>query len=155
MGDYLRTTRECTLDSLHSLQAKAMRAHVEKYELGDIEKSILICCETVSTKKKKGFLNAKAEVILTSMLLTPQWLIWAAGKENEIPGVLSARLHELRVRDYEKSDLNKLVADTGLDISGLRTDTVEVGSAFIGLGSEPAAQKFRTILTEMVAKAQV
>ncbi len=153
MGDYLRATRECTLDSLHPLLAAAVRNHIEKYELEDTEASALMCCETISTKQKKGLFRSKTEVTLTSIIFTPQWLIWAAGKENETPGVLSARLHDIRVQDYEKSDMYKMIQDTGLNISGLRTTGADgLGSIFFGLGPEPAAQKFRTMLKDAIAK---
>jgi hypothetical protein len=152
MGDYLRTTRECVLDSLHPLLAAAIRGYIEKYELGDIEAHVLMCCETTSTKKKKGMLRRKAEVTLAGIIFTPQWLIWAAGKENEAPGVLSARLHDIRVQDYEKSDMYKLIPDTGLNILGLRTGDGP-GSIFFGLGPEPAAQKFRAMLKDALDKA--
>lgn len=148
MGDYLRTTRECTLDSLDPVLATAVRAHIEKYELDNAAESVLMCCETTSTRQKKGLFGGKTEVILTGIVLTPQWLIWATGKTNEIPGVLSARLREIRVQDYVQSDLYKLVQDSGLNISGLRTDAGNAGTAFIGLGPEPAAQKLRLALKE-------
>jgi hypothetical protein len=153
MGDYLRTTRESTLNNLNPALLATIRTHIEKYELGDIDTSALICCETTSTKQKKGLFGGKAEIILTDVILTSQWLIWATGKENESPSVLSARLRDIQVQDYEKSEMYKLMQDTGLNISGLRTDAVDLGSAFIGLGSEPAAQKFRTLLKETLAKA--
>ena len=91
--------------------------------------------------------------MLTGIMLTPQWLIWATGSENEAPGVLSSRLRDIQVQDYEKSDQFKLIQDTGLDISGLRINAVDRGSAFIGLGPEPAAEKFRAMLKEALAKA--
>lgn len=153
MGEYLRTTRECSIDNLNAVLAAAIRAHIEKYELGDIEASALICCETTSTKQKNGLFGNKTEVILTGVILTPQWLLWAAGKSNEVPGVLSAKLRDIQVQDYEKSEMHKLVKDTGINISGLRTDAVNLGSVFIGLGSEPAAQKFRTMLKDAIANA--
>lgn len=153
MGDYIRTTRESTLNNLNPILITAIRSYIEKYELGDIDKSTLICCETISTKQKKWLFGGKAEIISTGIILTPQWLIWATGKENESPSVLSARLRDIQAQDYEKSEMYKLMQDTGLNISGLRTDTVDLGSAFIGLGSEPAAQKFRSLLKEALAKA--
>jgi hypothetical protein len=153
MGEYLRVTRESTFNDLNPALVSAIRAHIEKYELGNLETSALICCETTSTKQKKGLFGGKAETILTGAILTPQWLIWAAGKENESPSVLSARLRDIQVQDYEKSEMYKLMQDTGLNISGLRTDAVDLGSTFIGLGPEPAAQKLRTLLKEALAKA--
>lgn len=153
MSEYLRATRECTLSSLNPIVAASLRAHIEKHQLEISESSILMCCETTSTKQKKGLFGGKAEVILTGIVLTPQWLIWAAGKENETPGVLSARLRDIQVQAYEKSDMYKLIQDTGLTVSGLRTDTADRGSNFIGLGPEPAAQKFRTLLKEAMVTA--
>ena len=151
VGDYLRTTRECTLDGLNPVLVTAVRTHIEKYELNDTVASALMCCETTSTRQKKGLFGGKTEVILTGIILTPQWLIWATGKTNEVPGVLSARLSEIQVQNYEQSPMYKMVQDSGLNISGLRTSEGGTGTAFIGLGPEPAAQKFRSILKEAMA----
>lgn len=153
MGDYARTTRECTLASLHPTLATSLRAHVQKYELGDGETAVLICCETVSTRSKKGLFGRKTEVVHTAVLVTPTYLIWATAKDNETPGVLSARLRDVQVQDYERSELYKLVPDSGLNITGLFTNATAPGSSFIGLGPEPAAQKLRTVLKEAVANA--
>ena len=153
MGDYLRVTRECSLASLNPRWSAAIRAYIEKNELGDIEGTALICCETTSTKQKKGLFSSKAEVHITGALCTPKWLIWAPGKENEIPSVVSARLRDIRALDYEKSDSYKLIQDNGLSISGLLMDVPEQASIFIGLGPELAAQKFRTVLKEAIEKA--
>lgn len=153
MGDYLRTTRECEFDDLQPLLVTAIRGHIDRYELGDIEGSALMCCETTSTKKKKGLFGGKTEVILTGVVITPQWLIWASGKEGEAPGVLSARLDDIRVQDYEESEMYKMMQDTGLNVLGLRTGASDLGSVFIGLGPEPAAQRFRAMLKEAIATA--
>jgi len=152
MGDYLRTTRECAVEDLQPPLVTAIRGHVDRYELGDIEGSALICCETTSTKKRKGFFGGKTEIILTGVVVTPKWLIWASGKEDEVPGVLSARLQDIRVQDYEKTELYKMMQDTGLNVLGLRTGTNDLGSVFIGLGPEPAGQKFRAMLRAAIAK---
>ena len=151
MGEYVRTTRECTLDSMHPSLADAIRAHVERYGMEDVLALASICCETVSTKQKKKLFSSKAEVVIAGVVLTPKWLIWAGGKENENPGVLSARLQNLRVEDYEKSSMYKLMQDTGLDVFGFPVGD-ELGSVFIGLGPEPAAQKFRDMLKEAIAE---
>ncbi len=147
MGDYARATRECTLDSLHPPLAAAIRSHIERYELGELEAQVLMCCETTSTKKKKGLFRRKAEVTLAAIIFTPKWLVWAAGKQGEVPGALAARLHDIRMQDYEKSEMYKLMQDTGLNIFGLRSGEGP-GSVFFGLGPEPAAQKFRDMLRD-------
>ena len=153
MRDYVRATRECTFDGMKPFLAQAIRAHLEKHLLGALEASALMCCETTSTKQKKGLFGGKAEVILTGILLTPQWLIWAAGKETETPGVLSVKLRDIEVLDYEKTDQYRLIEDNGLSVEGLRTDGVNPGSAFIGLGPEPVSQKFRSLLRDAQMKA--
>ena len=148
----LRTTRAGTLDGLAPAVAGAIRAHAASYQLGDPAAPGAACWETVSTKKK-GLFGGKPEVLLTGSVLAPPMLIWAAGKEGDKPALLSARLRDLQVQDYEQSSMCKLVPDTGLNINGLRTDAVELGSAFIGLRPEPAAQQFRAALAEAMATA--
>ena len=151
MGEYHRTTRECTLDSMKPVLAEAIRVYIEKYELEGVEESALMCCETVSTKQKKRLFGSKTETILLGVILTPKWLIWAVGEENERIGVLSAKLGEIQVEDYEKTEMYKMIQDTGLNVSGLRTAD-GICSAFIGLGPEPAALKFRDLLKDAMTK---
>ncbi len=151
MGEYLRVTRECTLDSMHPALSAAIRAYIEKYELEDVEPSALMCCETTSTKQKKKLFSRKTKVVLTGIILTPKRLIWATGEENKNLGVLMVRLSDARVEDYEKSSMYKMMQDTGVSIFGLHTSD-GFGSAFIGLGPEPVAQKFRDMLKEAIAK---
>jgi hypothetical protein len=110
MGEYQRTTRECSLESMHPELAASIRAHIQKFELDDIEASTLMCCETISTRQVKRLFGSKEEVILTGVLLTQEWLVWATGRKNETPDVLSARLRDIRVQDYETSDMYKMIA---------------------------------------------
>jgi hypothetical protein len=152
MGEYHRVTRGCTLDGMRPALADAIRAYIEKRELRDVAAAALMCCETISTKQKKRLFGRKTEVMLLGALLTPQWLIWAVGKESEDPGVLAARLRDIHVQDYETTTFHKMIPDTGIHIDGLRTGK-DVGSAFIGLGTEPAAQQFRDALKEAIAQA--
>ena len=152
MGDYHRVTCECTLDSMRPELTAAIHAHIERYGLEDVVASALICCETISTKQKKKLFGSKTEVEIAGVILTPKWLIWAGGKENERAGVLSARLQDLRVEDYEKSNMYKMIQDTGLNVFGFQTAN-GLGSVFIGLGSEPVVQKFRDMLKEAIGQA--
>lgn len=142
MGDYTRTTRECTLDSMRPDIASAMRAHVEKYNLGDILSKPVLCIETTSIKAKKG-LFGKAETIHTGAVLTSGWLVWASGADSTSIGVLSARLGQVTVQDYARSSFAQLVPDTGLNVNGLYTDASEPASAFIGLEENAAGRKFK------------
>ncbi len=151
MGDYLRSTRLCSFPQLTPALTTALRAHAEQQQLGDLAAARL-CCETISRKPKKG-LFGKEEVITTDVVLTPQWLVWAAGQPGQAPAVLSARLGTITVQDYEKSPLYKLAPDTGVNVSGLLTDGVNPGTAFIGFGPEPAAAEFRAALIAAIAAA--
>lgn len=153
MSDYQRTTRECTLTTIHPGLAAAIRTHLEKHGLEGILSTVVAGIETVSTKQKKGLFGGKSEAVRTAVLLTSDWLVCASLKDNDRPGVFSARLGELQVQDYEKSDLYRLAPDTGVDISGLRSDETGTGSYFLGLGPEPAAQSFRAGLKDAVARA--
>jgi len=152
MGYYHRKTRECTLNSMHPELAAAIRAHVESYEREDVVASAMFCCETISTIQKKKLFGKKTETEIAGVILTPKWLIWAGGKENEKVGVLSARLQDLRVEDYEKTKMYEMIQDTGLNVFGFKI-AHDLGSVFIGLGPEPAGQKFREMLKEAIGKA--
>jgi len=147
MAEYHRATRECELSGMRSELATAIYAHIEKLELEDEITAALICCETTSTKQKKKLFGSKIEVEIAGVILTPKWLIWAGGKENEKIGVMSARLQDLRVEDYESSSMYEMIQDSGLNVYGFKIAS-HIGSVFVGLGPEPAADTFRTMLKE-------
>lgn len=151
MDNYRRSTRECTVDGLRPALAAAIRAHAEKRGMADALSSPLLCCETTSTRKKRGLFRSKEEVFLLGAVLTAEWLIWATGKEGERPAVIAARLRDIRVEDYETST-RASQEDRGVSIFGLHTGE-GFGSAFIGLGPEPAARLFRERLKDAVARA--
>ena len=152
MSEYLRTTQECTLDTMRPELATAIQAQMEKLSIDAADHSAATCFETISTKQKKGVFQRKSQVIVTGILLTPKWLIWATGKENEQPGVLSADLNDIQIEDYEKSTMYKLAQDSGINILNIPTPT-GLGTVFIGLGPGSASQKFRTSLREAIQKA--
>jgi hypothetical protein len=152
MGDYKRTTRECTLETLRPELSAAIRTHVEKHNLGDILSGAVACIETTSEKSRKGLFGS-AEIIYQGAVLTKGWLVWASGGTKAAMGVLSARLNQLTVQDYAKSDFAKLIPDTGVQVTGLQTGTSEAGSAFIGLEENAAGRKFREALITAVQGA--
>lgn len=151
MGEYQRTTRECTPEKMQPELQKAIQAHLERYNLEGIFENILICCETISTVEKKKLFGKGSETEISGVILTPRWLIWAGGKENEKMGALSARLQDLRVVDYEETKMYQMIKDTGLNVDGFRTGQgTGPATVFIGLGAEPAAKKFRELLKEAI-----
>jgi len=148
MGDYLRTTHTCTLASMRPELVAVIRTHIQKYELGNLEPLVMWCCETTSTKQKRGLFGGKPEIIHTGVLLTAEWLIWAAGTIPGPIGVKSARLRDIQVLDYEQSTDYKLIPDAGVVIHGRYTNAESVSSSFIGLGPEPSAVQFRSALRD-------
>ena len=93
MGDYQRSTRACTLATLTPALAEAIRAHVERYQLGDLGGPGVACWETVSTKKKKGLFGGKPEVILTGIVLAPPVLGVRLLAAEQHPAVVATPHH--------------------------------------------------------------
>ena len=147
-----RKTRECSINDLRPEIVSAIREHAELYKLGNIETNLLICCETTSTEKKGGFFNSGSETTIGVVLLAPEWLIVAAKRGNEEPAIISGQLRNIQVHNFEDSAMFKINPDAGLNITGRYSDVTKQGMAFIGLGPEPAAQKFRQVLREAIEK---
>jgi hypothetical protein len=154
MGDWRRTTRECSFESLQSGMIAAVNKHIEQYNLEDIPSKAIMCIETSSENIRKGIFGSGDETVLTGVLLTPHWLIWAIDGDRSGGVVMSARLAEVVVQDYAETQYAKMVPDDGLEVSGSFTDALEKGSAFIGLDKGVAAQKFKDVVTRAVQDAK-
>ena len=151
MSDYIRRTRECSFGQLRPDLARAIRDYAQNHrELSNVEAEVLMCCETTSEKKRVDTLAALLgdnpdTFLYTGMVLTPQWLIWARYGDKSSPRVSSARLRDVQVKVYA----SLLVPDTGMEVSGYIGDSKARVRGYIGMGPEPAAQKF----CEQVQKA--
>ena len=151
MSDYIRRTRECSLGQLRPELVRAIREYAQNHhELGNVEVEVLMCCETTSEKKSAGALAALLgddpdTLLYTGMLVTPQWLIWARHGDQSGVTVSSAKLHDVQVRAFA----SRLLQDTGIEVSGYIGDSKGRVRGYIGMGPEPAAQKF----CEQVQKA--
>jgi hypothetical protein len=132
----------------------AIRKHIEKYKLGDVEASLLICCETTSTTQKTGLFANGYETILSGMMVTAQLLVWTNRKEKGNPLVRSALLRNIEVQDFENTAMYRVNPDSGMNITGRYTDVTKQGQTFIGLGTDPAGEKFRQILQHAIQRAQ-
>ncbi len=85
MGDYRRSTRECNFEQLRPEIVTALRDHIQRYELGDVERETLICCETTNERIKKPGLFEKLFIKLIGgdlnpvhylgIVVTPRYLI--------------------------------------------------------------------------------
>ena len=143
MSDYNRTTRECPVSQLHPELLRAIQGYFQKNQLGDLETETLLCCETVSTKKDfnrlVSMLKGELETtIRTGMILTSQQLIWVRKGNQSDARLTAANLREIQARAYTSI----LTKDTGLEIFGYIGDSNSNVRGYIGMGSEPAAQKF-------------
>jgi len=160
MGDYTRTTRECAFEQLRPELVAAIREHVEKHNLGNAEAEALVCCETTSQRRKKPGLISRAlggdpdKVHYTAAIVTPRLLIWGTSGEKRGTAVLSVRLSEAEARDYASGPFAKMVADSGIDVTGMPSGGLERVTGFIGLGEGLAAERFKEILFAAAERAK-
>ena len=154
MNAYTRSTRECTFADLPPELVSAIRKHIEKYELEDIESSHLICCETTSSIQKTGFFKRGPEIMIRGMIVTALLLVWTDGKKKDKPIVRSAWLRNIDMQDFENTAMYRVKPDSGINIAGRYTDVTKQGKTFIGLGIDPAGEKFRQVLQHAIQKAQ-
>jgi hypothetical protein len=153
MSDWKRQTRELPIDSLPKETANAIQRHVERYNLGPILSDVLICVQTNSEKVKKG-LFGKAEIVQTTAMVTPRWLVWSMDQPTNQPVVLSAQLIHVTVQDYAQTPFVEMVPDSGVEVSGMFTGASEPASAFIGLDEGITGQSFWRILIKAAADAK-
>ncbi len=159
MGEWNRSTKECTFDSFAPEMSTAINGHIEQYNLGAILADVLIAIETKSDKPKKGLFGS-AETVVIDVVLTPRWLVWAIKDGKGSASAVSARLADIVVTDFSKSKMAQFVQDTGVEITGKFTGLAhglpseQRGSIFIGLGGEPAAKKFQELLIKSVQDAK-
>jgi hypothetical protein len=152
MNETTRTTRECAINELNPLLSAAIRAHIKQYKLDDLESDILMCCETTSVQQKKGLFGG-VEKALSSVFVTPKWLVWAESINNKIAEVNSALLTRIDIHDFAGSAMDAIAPDTGMNVSGRYTNAVKTGQAFIGIGADEVGIKFRQVLREAMNKA--
>ena len=154
MGDWKRSSRECTPEALPREMLLAMRKHIEQYDLGSILTDVSACVETTSKKSKSGPFGKGEENVVTGVIVTGGWLVWAIRGDSPEVAVMSARLTDIVVQDYAATEFARMVPDAGIEVSGSFTDAAERGSAFIGLGDEQAAQVLRNVLGQVVQDAK-
>ncbi len=152
MSDYNRATRECSVSQLQPDLRRAIQNYFREQNLGDPETENLLCCETVSTRKSSGWLGSlltsnEDATIHTGMLLTAGLLIWARKGDQSPPVVTAADLKEIQV----KAHASLVDRDRGLEISGFVRDSKNRVRGYVGMGSEPAAQKFCEEVEKAVA----
>jgi len=120
----------------------AIKRYIEQYNLGAILSEVFLCVQTDSEKVKKPLFGS-AEIVYMGIALTPRWLVWAVSGTKTQTAVLSAQLRDVVVQDYSQTQFAKLIADSGLEVSGRFTDASENVSAFLGLDDGLVGRKFK------------
>lgn len=154
MSDYIRTTRECSVNQLQPELLRAIQSYFEEHALGHWQAETLACCETISKKKTDSktvsWLSEKQDTtVYTGILLTSEWLFWVHYGDRS--GILlnAANLNEIRA-EYHVSLLTK---DASLEIVGYLSSTDARVHGYIALGSGPAAEKFCEAVKQAIHKA--
>lgn len=152
MSDYNRSTIECSVKQLRPELRRALDEYFQKNSLGDIETETVMCCETVSERKEPNWLASLfgekvGPPIYTATLLTSAQLIWARGTLQSEIRVTGADLKFIRAKPYS----SMFMSDNGLQVSGIIANSA-TASGYIGMGPEPAAQKFCEEVRQAIAK---
>jgi hypothetical protein len=153
MSDWKRITKEASFDNLPSQMVSAIKHHIEQHNLGPILSDVLICIQTDSEKVRKGLFGG-TEIVQVGAAVTSQWLVWAAQGTKTQTAVLSAQLINITVQDYAQTSFAKMVPDSGIEVSGLFTDSSESASAFIGLEDNAVGNKFKEIIIKAAQDAK-
>lgn len=149
MSDYHRSTRECEFKDFPPHLRKAILDYMRTLGVEDVTANLLFCGETIS-ERKESFLAAHNgdpdSAHRTAILLTPVWLVWARSGEKSGTHVHAARLAEIQVQDYNSKLAARLTGDAGVELSGTVQGENRLVKGMIGLGNDPAAEKFKTAL---------
>jgi hypothetical protein len=152
MNRITRKTRICSLDTLDEELKTAMHAHALKHGLNDLESNVLICCETLSVRAKKGFWGG-IQTTLSAAYVTPKWLVWADSTDRNDANVSASQLIHVEIWDDRATTDSSLTVNEGLNITGLYTVKKKTGMAFIALDSNADGRKFRQVLEEALSKS--
>jgi hypothetical protein len=154
MSNYLRSTRECAVAQLRPELRRAIEEYFQENVPDEAETEAVLCCETVSEKKEPGWLESLLgeqveSPIYLATLLTATHLIWVRSGPQTGTSLTTANLAFIRVKAYS----GLLIQDTGLEIAGLIGDSKsKIMRGHLGLGPEPAAQKFLEATQAAIAK---
>lgn len=154
MSEYTRTARECFVTQLHPEIIQELRNYFQEHRLGELEQETQRCCEVISRKKQTGIFSSwmsdKPDMtIYTGIVLTSQRLIWV--HRGDRSGILlnAADLHKIGARYF----VPLFSKDAGLEIIGYIGESNARVRGYIGLGTDPAAQKFCEEVQQAIVNA--
>ena len=153
MGEFKRSSRECLPSELRSdIRSSMCKAAAAR---GIDLDAPVYCCETVTESSKRGFFAAMRgtdpdPTHYIGVVLTSEWLVWARSGPKSGILVQMAALKDLTVSDYD----SRVGDDTGVQLSGMINDAPKRVTVFLGLGSDPAAGKFKLALKSALEEAR-
>jgi hypothetical protein len=151
---YDRTTRICEFDALRPDHLAALSDYTAKHDLGDVSGQATLCADTTSIKRRGNFIERllvrTAATTYTSVVITPEILVWIVSSNSQPPTVISARLSEIEVSDYDP----RLLLDRGLEVVAQAVGGGKRGTYFIGLSEDDGGNRLRVGLMEAVKAAQ-
>ena len=147
MNKTIHKTRACTIATLDEKLRDAIRRHGTEFDLQDLETDVLMCCETISAWQQKGF-HGGIRTTLSVIYVTPIWLVWADGSQDQAALAGTAQLKHIDVSDPRSTAGYSISLDQGLNVRGLFTHANSAGNIFILLDSEREGHKFRQVLQE-------
>jgi hypothetical protein len=154
MNGTTRSTRACTFKTLDEKLREAIHLHGAEYGLADLESDILMCCETLSARQKKGFLRG-IKTTLSAVYVTPTWLVWAASDQEGDAAAWTARLIHIEIKDTRLTASGYTISpDQGLNVTGHCTNDDTSELRFIVLDSGIVGQKFRRVLRRALAASR-
>jgi hypothetical protein len=132
----------------------AIRLDLAEKGLTAIEDEIILCCETMSEKKKKalftGILDIETGPIhYIGVFITPAWLVWSRWSIKTGTVVSTARLKDVQITEFQ----SPLIDDSGLEVTGIINNSPQPMQAFIGADHNPAGEHLRQVIQETTALA--
>jgi hypothetical protein len=138
VSDWQRSTEESSYGDLPPDVQASISVYAERHALGDVGADATFCAVTASERKK---LFGKRRQT-TSILVTTALLVWTLSEEADVT-TIGVKRSEVEVSEF----YSDLVEDTGLEVFGfVPIGASERGTAFIGLGPEPASRRLREAL---------
>ena len=155
MSDYIRTTRDCSVNHLRPELFTALRNYFQEHELGDLAAETILCYETTSKRKEKNklfsWLNAGMdETVHMAVLYTSEWLAWVRSGDQSGLHVSVAELKQVGVRVYA----SLLTREAGLEIAGHIEGTKGIMRGVVAMESLSAAEKFCDEVTQAIVKVR-
>jgi hypothetical protein len=138
MGDWQRSTEEIACGDLPGDVQSSVSGYAAMHGLGDVTSDAIVCI--VTTSQRKSLFRTRRQH--TYVAVTPSVLVWAL-EEGGAVTTIGVKRGEVEISEFQ----SELVRDTGIEVFGfVPIGAAERGTAFIGLGPEPAAQRLRDAL---------